>query len=137
MAELNEQDEAILAELHHGADRLREEAEANKDDQLAVSDKPITKGEFALIEQRRSQDDLQRLINVIAVHGGIVLADDPEEDEDDDEDDEAVADDRSAKDLGAEASELNIAGRSKMSKAELAEAVDAANAKDDEDEDGA
>jgi len=131
VAELNEQDEAILAELHHGADRLREEAEANKDDQLAVSDKPITKSEFAEIEQRRSQDDLNRLINVIAQEGGIVLADDPVED---DEDDEAVADDRSAKDLGAEASELNIAGRSKMSKSELAEAVDAANAEEDDDE---
>ncbi len=131
MAELNEQDEAILAELHHGADKLREEAEANKDDQLAVSDKPITKSEFAEIEQRRSGDDLKRLINVIVQEGGIVLADDPVED--DDEEDEAVADDRSAKDLGAEAAELNIAGRSKMNKGELAEAVDAANAEEDDD----
>jgi len=131
VAELNEQDEAILGELHHGADKLREEAEANKDDQLALRDKPITKSEFAEIEQRRSGDDLKRLINVITQEGGIVLADDPVED--DDEDEEAVADDRSAKDLGAEASELNIAGRSKMSKSELAEAVDAANAEDDDE----
>ena len=132
MAELNEQDEAILAELHHGADRLREEAEAQKDEDLGVLNTgPITKGEFALIEQRRSGDDLKRLINTIVSEGEIVLADDPEEDEDDA--DEDVADDRSAKDLGAEAKDLNISGRSKMSKAELAEAVDAANAEDDDE----